>query len=386
LWFLYEDDYDDIVLLEANYNLAMAEIKRQIAENSIDTIIGEMWADGWAYKDIDEWYDFLHRVETQSRKLGIKHFYLGVGQCHDYQEKLNDKGLSYRILDYHWAVQEVQNNNKQNILPWNSNTGKFLFLGGAPARPKRIGMLSKFYDEGMLSNAEWSFYPPWTPEDKTWCRNYLGHYTDYKYKKFLKDCTREIDPYYKQIAEYSRMSGKELADKQVFQQHWWKTVGYIDNTVFQNTSLSIVNEGPGNDTRFLTEKLWQTVFNNHPFILVDNPERFQYCKDIGLRMFEDYVAIKDYGYIENPEQQMIAVVENTKYFLNNLPAFADRVKKDIEHNRQVYFSLVEHNTQLKDFMQKILAKTDIHKYLSTEYLGSYNRIPRLCDIPKHKDI
>jgi hypothetical protein len=39
LWFLYEDQYDDIDILEATYNLAMADIKTAIKEKNADTII-----------------------------------------------------------------------------------------------------------------------------------------------------------------------------------------------------------------------------------------------------------------------------------------------------------------------------------------------------------
>lgn len=380
-WFLNEEEYSDIDLLNVTYKLAIAEIKRQIAENKIDTIVGELWADGWAYKHNDLWYDFLQKLETQARELGIKHFYLGVGQCHEYQEELDKRNLSYKIIKYHWPIQEITNSYRRlnkigDIKPWNSKTGRFFFPGGSPARPKRIGMLSKFYDEKMLENAEWSFFPPWTADDKNWCRNYLNKYTDYQYKKFIKYCTKELDPHYKQIHQYSNMSGVDLTKNKIFEQPWWLMVGYMDNKIYNNTSLSIVNEGPGNDLRFLTEKLWLAVLNNHPFILLDSPQRFQYCKDIGLRMFEDYVKVKNYGYIEDPEEQMNAVVENTKYFLQNVQANKDKIQKDIDHNLKVFYQHVEHNKAQAVFLDRLVVDTDIHKYLEEAYLGNYIDIPK----------
>tara|TARA_R110000868_G_scaffold102091_1_gene281075 strand:- start:18390 stop:19568 length:1179 start_codon:yes stop_codon:yes gene_type:complete len=375
-WFLNKEEYSDIDLLNVTYNLSIAEIKRQLTVNNIDTIIGEMWGDGWAYKHTNEWYTFLQKLEIQARKLGIKNFFLAVGQCHEYQEELDNRNLSYKIIKFHWPVQEIINsyrrlNKTDDIKPWNSNTGRFFFPGGFPARPKRIGMLSKFYDEGMLKNAEWSFFPPWTEDDKKWCRNYLKKYTDNNYKKFLKYCTRELDPVYKQIYQYSNMSGINLAKNKVFDQSWWSVVGYLDNKIYNNTSLSVINEGPGNDLRFLTEKLWLAIFNKHPFILLDSPERFQYCKDIGLRMFEDYVKVKDYGYIEDPEEQMNAVIENTKYFLENLQTNKDRIQEDITHNHKVFYKHVDHNKQQEEFLKQLVVGIDIHKYLEELYLGNY---------------
>lgn len=389
LWFLNEKTYNQYDLLEANFHLVMNEIKQKIKNNNIDTIVGEMWADGWTYKHNDDWYNFLKKVENSSTKLGIKNFYLILGQCHEYQEELDKRNLKFKIIKYHWPIQEIINsyrrcNGIKKIKPWNSNTGRFFVPGGSPARPKRIGLLSKFYDQKMLENAEWSFFPPWTDEEKEWCKNYLKHYTDEEYDKFLKDCTRELDPFYKQIHKYSQMSGMDLAEQGIFNQAWWSRVGYIENKVFNNTSLSVVNEGPGIDKRFLTEKLWLTIFNNHPFILVDFPERFQYCKDIGLRMFEDYMKIKDYGYIEDPDIQMQAVVENTKYFLQNINQNKEKIQIDINHNLKIFNDHILHNTNQKEFLKNIIVDRDVYKYLDDLHLGRYISIPKLSEISKHE--
>ena len=390
LWFLNEKEYRFDYLNEINFHIVMNEIKQKISKHSIDTIIGEMWADGWAYKDTDDWYSFLKRVQDASIKIGIKNFYLAVGQCHDYQHEINKRNLRFKIIEYHWPIQEIVNsyrryNGIKKIQHWNSNTHKFFIPGGSPARPKRIGLLSKFYDANMLKNAEWSFFPPWTDHDKKWCRDYLNNYSDEDYNNFLKYCTRELDPFYNQIYKYSQMTGYDLAKQKIFDQPWWSMVGYIDNKFFNSTSISVVNEGPGNDKRFLTEKLWLTIFNNHPFILVDFPERFQYCKDIGLRMFEDYMKVKDYGYIEDPELQMQAAVENTKYFLQNLNQNKDKIKKDIEHNYKIFKEHEKHNNMQKLFLNSIIVDRDVYKYLDDLHLGRYIDIPKISEIPKYTE-
>lgn len=388
LWFLNEKNYEHDDLYEIRFHIAMNQIKENIKKNNIDTIVGEVWADGWAYNHNDNWYDFLKRIETASRKIGIKNFYLGVGQCHDYQEELEKRNLNYKIIDFYWPVQEIVNSYRRldkinDIKDWNSDTGKFFIPGGVPARPKRIGLLSKFYDAGMLEKAEWSFFPPWTTEDKQWSRKYLHRYTEQQYNDFIEYCTREIDPVYKQIHHYSRMSGPELVKQKIFEQPWWSIVGYLDNKVFNSTSLSVVNEGPGDDTRFLTEKLWLTILNKHPFILVDTAERYQYCKDLGLRMFEDYVKIKDYGFIEDPEQQMDAVIENTQYFLQNINQNKDDIQKDIEHNLKIFYKYVLHNEQHKNFLENFVVDRNIHKYFEDIHLGTYISIPKISEISRH---
>jgi hypothetical protein len=391
LWFLYEDQYDDIDILEATYNLAMADIKTAIKEKNADTIIGMMIADGWTYKHNDEWYNFLARLEKSAKNLGIKKFYLVPGQCHEYQDELNKRNLDFEIVEFHWAVQEVKNNYLKNnrieqIKQWNCNTEKFMFIGGFTARPKRIGMLSKLYDAGLLTNnAIWSFYPPWTAEDKKWCREYLHKYSDKEYKRFLKTADSYLDPMYKHSFKYTRMSGKELKDNNEFKKGWWKNVGYINNSFFNKTSVSIVNEGPGNDERFLTEKTWIPVINNHPFILVDSPTRFRYCKDIGLKMFEEYMLIPEYGFIEDNEKQMDAVVLNVQHFLKNASKNVELIKADIEHNKNVFCNIAEQNFRLVTDLEKNTGTVGVYKYLASRYLGNYNRIPKLSEIPTHKD-
>jgi len=391
LWFLYEDEYDDYTLLEATYNLIMADIKNAIKQKNIDTVIGVMIADGWTYKHNDMWYSLLLRLEESAKKLGIKKFYLMPGQCCNYQPELDKRNLDFEIIEFYWAVQELKNNYTKNnrfdrIQPWNVHSKKFMFPGGSPARIKRIGLLSKLYDAGLLQNdAVWSFYPPWTKEDKAFCRKLLNHYTDTEYNSFIEFSTAEIDTLYSDTHFYTKMSGKELADNNEFNKSWWKNVGYINNTHFQNTSISIINDGPGDDLRFATEKMWMPIVNNHPFILADSPIRFQYCKDIGLRMFEDYMLVKDYGYIEDSHLQNDAVVKNTKYFLENSYKFADRIQEDIEHNKKVFWNLANHNVDVCSYLEKNAGAVDVYKYVATRYLGNYNRIPKLSDIPVHKD-
>jgi hypothetical protein len=390
LWFLDEQKYEFDDLHEINFHIVMNQIKTKKEQYAIDTVVGEMWADGWTYKHTEEWYQFLHRIEKASKNLGIKNFYLCVGQCHGYQQELNKRNLNFTIIDYFWPVQEILNgyrrkNKLNDIKPWNSNTGKFFVPGGVSARPKRIGLLSKFYDAGMLENAEWSFFPPWTNYDKEWCRNYLNRYTDEEYEAFLTYCTRELDDYYKQIYHYSKMDGPMLVRENTFAQSWWSLVGYLDNKIFNTTSISVVNEGPGNDKRFLTEKLWLAIFNQHPFILADSPERYQYCKDLGLKMFNNYLKIKDYGYIDDDKKQIDAIVENTQYFLENVNKNKNRIQEDIEHNKEVFWQCDKHNKKHEKFLKSILVDVDATKYLEDLHLGNYISVPKIKDIPKYEE-
>ena len=102
-------------------------------------------------------------------------------------------------------------------------------------------------------------------------------------------------------------------------------------------------------------------------------------------MFEDYMLIKDYGYIKDSNEQMDAIVKNTKYFLENSYRFLENIKEDIEHNKQTFWKLAQQNYNLCKNLEKNVGAKGLYKYLASRYLGNYNRIPKLSEIPLHKD-
>ena len=101
------------------------------------------------------------------------------------QSPLNDSfGIS--ILRFNSLNQLSILNNQQsdlNLRAANSSlsdsTGKFLFLGGVPDRLNRIWLLYQLYNRGLLPHAEWSFFPPWTSEQKSNSLQYFPTSADY---------------------------------------------------------------------------------------------------------------------------------------------------------------------------------------------------------------
>jgi hypothetical protein len=225
-------------------------------------------------------------------------------------------------------------------------------LGGIPSRPNRSRLLSKLYNKNLLSRGEWSFFSPHALDDIEWCRNALPEYSDSEYSAFLTSCERGVDTLYESAKNYSRA---ELSDlKESFDNQWCEDPSYIDTNIFASTSLSIISEGlayaPANDFRYLTEKTWRTVLNRHPFIMAGYVEQSKYARSRGLRTFNQYLLIPDYDLIENDEQRMTAIVQNTEYFLNNAERYTDQICEDIEHNYRVFNDVTEYNrTVLENF-------------------------------------
>lgn len=385
LWFSYDTEHDQEKVDRLTVELALADIKKAIEEKNIDCVVGLLLVDGFLYKDHEGFYTVLKEIYNRATALGIKKFYLMPGICSNYQKELDKRNLQYEIIDWDFSVGQIYQSYKDRLTEvnnWNPDANKFLFLGGVPSRPNRIGLLSKYYDLKLLDRANWSFFPPWIEDDKIWCRDHLSHYTDIEYDNFLKHCDSAVDEKYSVSKDYSRVSGKEFADKKLLDSPWLTDCAWIDPAVFSNTSLSIISEGscypPAKDFKFLTEKLWRAVINNHPFIVADHPERFSFMKDIGLRTFEDYLLIPDYAFIKDENQRLDAVVENTVYFLDNIFKNIDQINNDVIHNKKILFNIVENNTQTINWLMSTLLvdKSSIDTWLTVKDFKPFIRIPQ----------
>ena len=246
---------------------------------------------------------------------------------------------------------------KEDLLPkWNSESDKFLFLGGVPSRHNRISLLSKFYDKKMLDNCLWSFFKPWTESDKLWCREALNHYTNDQYHQFLDNCDRSIDDRYQAAKDYSRLDGKDLKNSDVHDKDWCKDPSWIDPRVFEETLFSVISEGnaypPATDYRFLTEKTWRTIIMRHPFVFAGEPEQYHYAKSKGLRTFEQYMLIDDYADIQYEDHRLDAVLKNTEYFLKSAKNNQHQISEDVEHNYNVFIDVAKYNQELLSHLIK----------------------------------
>jgi len=385
LWFTYSDETDKDTLDRLTIELALNDIKNSVENDQIDCVIGLLLVDGFLCRNNDRFYSVLREIQNGSYRLGIKKLYLLVGICSDYQEELDKRDLNYTIISWNFCVNQMYQSYKDkfHLLPnWSTVSNKMLFLGGVPSRPNRIGLMNRFYKSNLLDNMEWSFFPPWTLDDKKWCRQHLKEYTDIEYDKFLKECDRAVDEKYTVSKDYSRVTGKGLADNNLLNSPWLEDCCWIDPTVYKNTSLSIISEGGAygdKNYKFLTQILWRAIINRHPFIIADIPDRYHFIKECGLRTFEDYLELTNYGYINSEESQLDAVVVNAKYFLENMHKNTDDIKKDIEHNYNIFFKIVEENNRKKIWLERHLnvSKNSIEKWFLSKDFKTFIRIPKI---------
>jgi len=326
-------------LAEKNYQI----IEKEMSESNADHIIGLMLLDGFLYKDNETFYKTMHMVQSYASKIGVKKVTLLSGMCEKF-EKLKQNGIYFDIefFDFmQWMTAQSYAERQENVT-WN-HSDKFLFLGGIPSRKNRINLLYKFYKQGLLANAEWSFFSPWTDDDKEWCRNSLYNISNREYTKFLDYCDKGIDILYSDAKDYSKLNGRELKQQRMYDKQWLRDPGFIDPLIYNRTCFSVISEGnayyPATDFNFLTEKTWRAVINCHPFIIAGYPEQVQYAQSRGLKTFNEYFLIKDYHLIENEDERLDAVVKNTAYFLDTYEQFAESIQADITHNYNLFKEL-----------------------------------------------
>jgi hypothetical protein len=198
-----------------------------------------------------------------------------------------------------------------------------------------------------LVNGEWSFFIPTSLEDQNYCRNLLSHYSDEEYEIFLKDCVRSVDEKYQGMLNFlndheTYKEGNLEKFSEVVHTSWWQNPIYIDPKIYDETSLSIISEGPnlwGTDYNFITEKTWRTIIYKHPFVFAGPPEQFNYIKRLGFETFEKYMLIQNYAQIENEKERIESIVKNVDHFLKHQTYHQKEIQQDIEHNFDLFLTL-----------------------------------------------
>ena len=340
----HPDDFDAVAL-----DLIKKDIDAVAAEGC-NMIMGVYMLDGFLYLSTRyrQFINLLNNVIEYANTKGIDEVVVVSGQG----EFIDKLPVESYFVDYNTRMMYNAYKHTMNDIPeYNPTYDKFLFLTGMPNRPNRIGLLSKFYDAGLLKQAKWSFFAPWTDIDKKWCREHLNHYNDEQYNTFLKDCEYSFDEKFESAKPYygTYNGDTDIKMHDMVEAEWVKSPTYINSAVYKDTWFSIVSEGPnywGDENRFVTEKLWRVFLHKHPFIFAGEPEQFEYIKYLGYKTFEDYMLIKDYAYIVDENDRLDAVVKNTQHWLKNKDTYIKQIQEDVEYNYNLFMKEIEDKNNL----------------------------------------
>lgn len=363
------------------YDLIMEDI-RQAATEKCNTIIFVALLDGFYAWNPLIWVPMLEKIEEESNKLGIEElvFISGAGRTYEY-------GLKHKHYFYDNSMSVVKNAYKPHltkIADYSVDQDKFIFLTGRPARPNRIGLLSKIYDADLLKHGVWSFFPPWNNVDAEWCRQYLKRYNDIEYANFISFCTKSLDKNneYEQCKTFLGVyEGNKWHD--IVKQPYIQNPSFMDISLYNNVKLSVVSEGPiywewCSDRFYLTDKTYREILMKKPIIIAGYVEQYQCLKDMGFKTFDDYFLIKDYGLIPDEEERLDAIVKNIEYFMQHSSETFEKIKKDVDFNYKLLYSYFNSQDNFLIYLRAKynLSKAEVDKFFTQQGLTRLIQVPK----------
>jgi hypothetical protein len=296
-------------LLEENINLASDKNKKLFL---IISMVNEICT-----KDL--WYDrtillirpLLHKYNIHDYKFIFSDGTLRT--CNDCNNENDIMFVDFSALrTYHRSFKIKQTVNSL----WNSEPNRALMFIGKINREHRLPLLAKFYEQNLLDYLDWSLY--FNDSLIKDARSYVPQFTDEEYIKFIEIADKKLDEIDYSLYEISS--------------HY---PGFpFDSTLYADRCVSVIPETnfAENSLEWITEKTYRTIANKHPFIMVATPNTLIYLRSLGFKTFEEYTLIKNYDTIIDPQERLDAVVQNTKYFIENKHKYIAEINADVEHN------------------------------------------------------
>ena len=255
----------------------------------------------------------------------------------------------YRV--YNEVVIQKKSAFRQPAESVSYNKNKFLFLTGKAHKRHRIGLLKKFVDAGLMNFAEWSlFYFSENKNINPLVRQQLTELSDDEFEEFIRTWTRNPD----------NVNVKATLNSNGFE---YCGIPY-DVRLYHDTDFSVISETSFSattttrnynnlDNPWITEKVWIPILNKHPFIIAGDINILSRLKQLGFNTFEEFLKIPEYGQITDPDQRLNAIVENTRYFLENLNKHTTLINQYVNENYEQFNKLAICNLErILNFMEK----------------------------------
>ena len=252
-------------------------------------------------------------------------------------------------IDYfaYRTYEEILIHNKSTVIyRWPKNADKFLFLTGKPYRPNRIRLLYKLMQAGLKDKCIWSL--PSVSDD----------ISVIKIHSFLPELSRpDLDTF---LQTFSRRLDKTLVKP-------YDSIVY-DASIYAQTCFSLVSETTFTSTTspFVTEKIYKSILNKHPFIVAGDTNLLSYLNTLGFVTFERFLPVRNYDTIDNTENRLNALVTNAKYFISNIKKNAVEIEEMVKHNVDNFKRL--HKTlelEITDFISKNQLVLHKHQLINT---------------------
>lgn len=239
---------------------------------------------------------------------------------------------------YYLIIQ--QKLNKTSSFYKANNTKDFLFLIGKPDRPHRLKLLYKLYQENLLTNSNWRFILHSSLVKKQ-CIELLSEFDKSEVLEFIKKTTRKLDnikvDYYEDGSHYPGFP--------------------FDYKIFDEVKFQIIAETDYKSS-IISEKTYISILNKRPFLMMSQLGHNYQLRQYGFKTFEKYCLHKNYQ--ENNgtlDERIDQFVENVKYWIDNIDRYYDKIKKDVDHNYNLF---VRMGIQEEETIKKIIKTHNIN--------------------------
>jgi len=325
-------------LVDATINAQLEPLKEQILTDRKNTLV--LGTIVWEVNDSSElpMKQNFQYFEKKCNDLNAKAHLITRIEMQDLVIDIeNSTCIDFCLLRsvYYASLPGQSLNNK-----WHPDNKKFLFLMGKSFKPHRIGLLYRFYKQGMLDDNQsiWSFYDQISTDE---CKNYVP-----------KDAT--LKDIHTLINNYQRFPDQARPINSHYR-------GFpFDPQLYKNTNLSVISETTFKGDPWNSEKFYRSILNYHPFIIAGASGHSQYLQDMGFETFDQYFASPDYSSIIDLDSRLDAIVENVK----NFDPSAEQIKQihnTIHKNFQKLHELSKHYI---DIIDKMLGSYSINKFWS----------------------
>jgi hypothetical protein len=228
-------------------------------------------------------------------------------------------------------------------LKWNANSDQFLFLTGKPEKQNRVRLLWKLEQAGLLDRCNWSFW----------------------YDQENLDVIGELIPEVPKDHLVTKLNSwlRNPDDIRMIQHgssFHYPGIPY-NETLFSDCRFRVISESiytndvpQGLTNYWISEKTYISIFNRIPWLIAEQPGCLAWLQSEGYETFDEHL-IEPYDMILDGEQRLNAIVNNTRFWLQEMPN-PEQINQKVEHN---YHRLVEQGQESENVLKNLIKKFGI---------------------------
>ncbi len=208
----------------------------------------------------------------------------------------------------------------------NFRPNKFICLNRRPSIHRYAAVTSLFdiRDQGILTCALKGSYSDW--------------YQNWVEENFLSEYPELAEKYKTEIKPLLPLSYEDGINPEVDNpaaNEWGKVEKYYSSYLYIVTETFFENRAQGENTLFLSEKIFKPIIFFQPFIAFARPGTLKLMRDLGYQTFSDFID-ESYDTIENDKERMYKTVDSIKKFVSlpesQLQDFMLEMKPIFKHN------------------------------------------------------